>query len=67
MNHLKLKAGIFTNFTQDHLDYHKSMNVYFNSKMLLFKKFYQKKTIICDKTIEKFPILKKSQKKDTLK
>ena len=65
MNHLKLK-GIFTNFTQDHLDYHKSMNVYFTVKCFYLKKFYQK-TIICDKTIEKFPILKKISKKRHLK
>jgi len=30
-------AGIFTNLTQDHLDYHKDMESYFNAKSLLFK------------------------------
>ena len=33
---LKIKTAIFTNFTQDHLDYHKTMDAYFKSKMLLF-------------------------------
>ena len=28
LDHLKLKAGIFTNFSQDHLDYHKTMGSY---------------------------------------
>ncbi|NCF92352.1 MAG: UDP-N-acetylmuramoyl-L-alanyl-D-glutamate--2,6-diaminopimelate ligase [Verrucomicrobiaceae bacterium] len=28
-------AGIFTNFTQDHLDYHKTMDAYFEAKALL--------------------------------
>ena len=30
-------AGIFTNLTQDHLDYHKDMDNYFKAKSLLFK------------------------------
>ena len=42
LNHLNLKAAIFTNFSQDHLDYHKTMQSYLNSKLLLFKKFYLK-------------------------
>lgn len=29
-------AGAFTNLTQDHLDYHKDMNAYFEAKKLLF-------------------------------
>jgi len=29
-------AGIFTNLTQDHLDYHKNMEAYFRAKSLLF-------------------------------
>ncbi len=31
-----------TNFTQDHLDYHPSMEEYFQSKMILFKEFAKK-------------------------
>jgi UDP-N-acetylmuramoyl-L-alanyl-D-glutamate--2,6-diaminopimelate ligase len=34
---LKIGLGAFTNFTQDHLDYHGKMEEYFNCKMLLFK------------------------------
>lgn len=34
---LKIGLGAFTNFTQDHLDYHGTMEKYFDSKMLLFK------------------------------
>jgi len=30
-------SGIFTNLTQDHLDYHKDMESYFKAKALLFK------------------------------
>ncbi|MDI6766563.1 MAG: UDP-N-acetylmuramoyl-L-alanyl-D-glutamate--2,6-diaminopimelate ligase [Bacteroidota bacterium] len=31
------KAGVFTNLTQDHLDYHGSMDEYFKAKMILFE------------------------------
>ena len=30
-------SGIFTNLTQDHLDYHKTMDEYFKAKSLLFR------------------------------
>jgi UDP-N-acetylmuramoyl-L-alanyl-D-glutamate--2,6-diaminopimelate ligase len=33
------KVGVFTNFTQDHLDYHKTMECYFESKVKLFKEY----------------------------
>ena len=36
---LKFDIGIFTNLTRDHLDYHKTFKNYFNSKLILFKKF----------------------------
>ena len=32
------KVVVFTNFSRDHLDYHNSMDEYFKSKSLLFKK-----------------------------
>jgi UDP-N-acetylmuramoyl-L-alanyl-D-glutamate--2,6-diaminopimelate ligase len=34
---IDFSAGIFTNLTQDHLDYHKDMADYFKAKSLLFK------------------------------
>ena len=43
VNNLNFKAGIFTNFSQDHLDYHKTMQSYLNSKLLLFKNLLNKK------------------------
>lgn len=33
---VRLKAGGFTNFSQDHLDYHKDFDDYFSAKALLF-------------------------------
>ncbi len=63
LDHLKLKAGIFTNFSQDHLDYHKTMGSYLSAKLILFKKIIdQKKTIISDKLLKEFLILKKISK-----
>ena len=68
INNLKLKAGIFTNFSQDHLDYHKTMNSYLNSKFILFKNILSKgKTIISDKTIKEFEFLKKIANRRKLK
>ncbi len=68
LNDLKFKAGIFTNFSQDHLDYHKNMKSYLNSKLILFNKILSKKSfIISDSTIKEFKILKKIAKKRKLK
>ena len=39
LNHLNFKAGIFTNFSQDHLDYHKTMNSYLKQNYICLKKF----------------------------
>ena len=43
LEHLNIKAGIFTNFSQDHLDYHKTMQSYLNAKLRLFKNILSKK------------------------
>ena len=60
LDNLNLKAGIFTNFSQDHLDYHKNIRAYFNAKMLLFKKVLTKKSkIILNKSLNEFSSLKK--------
>lgn len=36
MDGVRLKAAAFTNLTQDHLDYHKTMDAYFDAKAALF-------------------------------
>ncbi len=38
INGVNIVVGAFTNFTQDHLDYHKSMDEYLRCKMILFEK-----------------------------
>lgn len=35
---IEFDAAVFTNLTQDHLDYHHSMEAYFDAKTLLFEK-----------------------------
>ena len=67
LNFLKIKTGIFTNLSHDHLDYHKNMNDYLNSKLILFRKIIKKKgTIITDTDIKQFESLKKFKKKRKL-
>jgi UDP-N-acetylmuramoyl-L-alanyl-D-glutamate--2,6-diaminopimelate ligase len=39
---LRLTAAVFTNFSQDHLDYHKDINKYFEVKKSYFMRYYQK-------------------------
>ena len=68
LNYLNIKAGIFTNLSHDHLDYHKNMNDYFKSKLLLFKNLVKKKgAVITDTDIKQYKIIKKIQKKRKLK
>jgi len=68
LDNLNFKAGIFTNFSQDHLDYHKTMKAYLRSKLILFSKLLNKKKfIIADKSIKQYSILKKISKKKQLK
>ncbi|MFN8016365.1 MAG: UDP-N-acetylmuramoyl-L-alanyl-D-glutamate--2,6-diaminopimelate ligase [Acidimicrobiia bacterium] len=42
----KFKAVAFTNFSQDHLDYHSSMEEYFLAKSKLFSKKYSNNAVI---------------------
>ena len=59
---------MFTNFSQDHLDYHGSMSSYLNSKLKLFKYILKKKaSIISDTEIKQFKLLKKIAKQKNLK
>lgn len=36
---ISFKSGLFSNLTQDHLDYHKTMDAYFEAKKLLFTRY----------------------------
>ncbi len=68
LHHINFKGAILTNFSQDHLDYHKTMKSYLNSKLVLFRKILGKKsTIISDKKIHIFNLLKNISKKKNLR
>ena len=54
---LKLKAGGFTNLTRDHLDYHKTMQAYFEAKSLLFNQV--EKAAIVNADIPEYAAIKK--------
>ena len=59
LDNLKIKIGIFTNLSHDHLDYHKNMKRYLNSKMHLFKNLLHKNSkIITDEENKEFKIIK---------
>lgn len=53
---VRVTAGGFTNFTQDHLDYHGSMDEYFRTKTLLFTRVMQNGTAVLNKGLPKFDI-----------
>ncbi len=68
LHHIKFKGAVFTNFSQDHLDYHKNMKSYLNAKLILFREILKKKsTIITDQKISPFYLLKKIANKKNLK
>ncbi len=65
---IKLKAGIFTNLSHDHLDYHGNMSKYLNAKLLLFKNNLNKKShIITDTDIKEYSKIKKIQRNRKIK
>ena len=64
---LNFKTAIFTNLSQDHLDYHKNMKNYLNAKLILFSKLLGKKqSIITDNEIPEFLKLQRIAKINNL-
>ena len=47
INGIKFDTAIFTNLSQDHLDYHKNMKDYFNAKLKLFTEYENKRKVVC--------------------
>jgi murE/murF fusion protein len=57
---LFFNTGIFTNLSQDHLDYHKNINNYLKAKLYLFEKLIKKNgNVITDEKIPEFKKIKK--------
>ncbi len=68
LNYLNIKVGIFTNLSHDHLDYHKNVKSYFDSKMHLFKNLLNSKSkIITDEDNKEFKIMQQISKKRKIK
>jgi len=64
---LNFSTAIFTNFSQDHLDYHKNMKNYLNAKLILFSRLLgKKKYVITDNEIPEFLKLQRIIKKNNL-
>ncbi len=56
---LRFNIGIFTNLSHDHLDYHKTLDNYLESKLYLFKKLLKKDaSIITDIEIPQYKKIK---------
>jgi len=65
---LDFKTAVFTNFSQDHLDYHKNMKNYLNAKLILFSKLLRKKkNVIFDNEIPEFLKLHQIAKNNNFK
>ena len=65
---INFTAGIFTNFTQDHLDYHKNLKNYLRAKLYLFSSLLKKNSFaILDTDIPEFSIINKICKKRKIK
>ena len=65
---LKFNSGIFTNLSQDHLDYHKNLKSYLKAKLYLFESLIKKKgSVITDQKIPEFKKIKKITQNKKLK
>ncbi len=65
---LKFNSGIFTNLSQDHLDYHKNLKDYLKAKLYLFENLIKENgNVITDKIIPEFKNIKKITVKKKLK
>ncbi len=65
---LKFNSGIFTNLSQDHLDYHKNLKDYLIAKLYLFEKLLSiKGNVITDEKIPEFRNIQKIALKRNLK
>ena len=65
MNNIQFKTALFTNLSRDHLDYHKTIKDYLNSKLILFNKLVKiKGNIVFDEKIKETKQLKKISKKE---
>jgi UDP-N-acetylmuramyl-tripeptide synthetase len=63
LENINFDCGIFTNLSHDHLDYHRTMKDYLNSKLILFKKLVKKRGfLVTGSEVSEFPLLNKISK-----
>lgn len=63
----KINVAAFTNFSQDHLDYHKTMKEYLKAKLKLFNEYANDNTIcVLNEDIEEFSTIKQVIKKQKI-
>ena len=56
---LQFNSGIFTNLSQDHLDYHKNFKNYLKAKLYLFENLIKNKgNVITDSKLPEFQKIK---------
>ena len=61
---LQFSTGIFTNLSQDHIDYHKNVRNYFKAKLYLFEKLIKPRgSVITDDKIPEFKKINSISKK----
>ena len=59
LDNINIKTGVFTNLSRDHLDYHKNIKSYLNSKMYLFNNLLNRNSyIITDEENKEFGNIK---------
>jgi len=67
LNFINFHCGIFTNLTRDHLDYHKTIKNYLNSKLILFKQLIKKNGfVILNTNSKEFDLIKRISEKKQL-
>jgi UDP-N-acetylmuramoyl-L-alanyl-D-glutamate--2,6-diaminopimelate ligase len=58
LDNVRLKASVFTNFSTDHLDYHHTLEAYFDAKMRLFNEVMSPETFaVLNTDIPEFELL----------
>ena len=64
---IEFDTAIFTNLSQDHLDYHRTISNYFNTKLNLFKMIKEKRKCIVNYDNKYGKMIDKKIKKETVK
>lgn len=64
---IEFDTAIFTNLSQDHLDYHKTIDNYFNTKLKLFKMIKDNRKCVINYDNQYGKIIDKKIKKETIK